>query len=80
MDWSCALGKVSSGHIPDCLGKGWGEERGSLGGRCQLAVYVRWARLREKDRVNLTSKTLSGKPWGMFWAPERICVVLPTTE
>ena len=41
------MGKVSGGHIPACLGKGWGEEGGSLGGRCQHAVYVRWARSRE---------------------------------
>lgn len=43
------MGKVSGGHIPACLGKGWGEEGGSLGGRCQHAVYVRWARSRESE-------------------------------
>lgn len=69
------MGKVSGGHIPACLGKGWGEERRSLGGRCQHAVYVRRARLKESE---LTSKMVRGKGQGMFWAPERMCVVLPT--
>lgn len=43
------MGKVSGGHVPACLGKGWGEERRSLGGRCQHAVYVRRARSRESE-------------------------------
>lgn len=49
-------------------GTGWGGREPGAN-----SVYVTQARLGEKDRVNLTSKTVKGKQQETFWGPKRMC-------
>ena len=58
------MGKVSGGHIPACLGKGWGEEGGSLGGRCSVCEVDKVERKRTSHQRQLEAKdkARSGHP------------------